>query len=394
MVLTSSGGCANPFSRPPAFVVTAGALPDGLAVKQISDRTYGIGGTPTKAGAFTFTLTVTDPCGSAASGIFGIAVGTAITPPAPMLANPAGLLFTVKAGDPKPADQQISLTAVREQLAYSAAAQTDGGVNWLSLGNASGITPGTLIVGLASSYTLLAPGVYNGTVLIVSQATNSPVSVTVQLTVQPATPTLQVSPAALTFIYDYGRSLTPQSIVVASSSVQVKYQVTTSTASGGPWLNAVATGSDTPGSVQVSVNPAGLTAGRYQGTVMISSSAGTIAVTVTLLVSPPPSLQVNQASVAFSFRAGDAPAATQTIAVTSSTGAAVSFTAAASSPANWLFAQVTGGTTPGSIMLTANPAGLDFGSYGGTVRVQSGDPAIAPLVFNVTLTIGRPIGPS
>ena len=43
----------------------------------------------------------------------------------------------------------------------------------------------------------------------------------------------------------------------------------------------------------------------------------------------------------------------------------------------------------GSILLIVNPAGLEFGNYAGTVRVQSGDAAIAPLVFNVTMTIGR-----
>jgi hypothetical protein len=70
----SSGGL-------PAFTVVSGSLPPGL----FRPSTYGccgdaIGGTPTQAGAFTFTVQVRDVAGHTATQAFSIA----ISPPAPL----------------------------------------------------------------------------------------------------------------------------------------------------------------------------------------------------------------------------------------------------------------------------------------------------------------------
>jgi hypothetical protein len=80
----------------------------------------------------------------------------------------------------------------------------------------------------------------------------------VTVTAPPPAPTLTVSPANLSFAYTTGGA-TPaaQTFSVTSSGTALSYTVATS---GGTWLSASGNGT-TPGTVSVSVNPAGLAAG-------------------------------------------------------------------------------------------------------------------------------------
>jgi hypothetical protein len=73
-------GASSQFGLP-RFTIVAGSLPPGL----LMPSTYGccgdaIGGTPTKAGTFTFTMQVRDDAGQTASQAFSVA----ISPPAPL----------------------------------------------------------------------------------------------------------------------------------------------------------------------------------------------------------------------------------------------------------------------------------------------------------------------
>ncbi len=77
---TLSGGCLNkPFSQtitvttgvpPLVYTITAGALPPGVTMTQDGVRTAILSGTPTAAGTFPFTLTVTDPAGNYFSKVY------------------------------------------------------------------------------------------------------------------------------------------------------------------------------------------------------------------------------------------------------------------------------------------------------------------------------------
>jgi len=102
-----------------------------------------------------------------------------------------------------------------------------------------------------------------------------------------ATPTLSASPNSLNFTYQQGNpNPASQSISVTSSGTPLSF---VATSSGGSWLSALALGVTTPSTVSVSVNPAGLAPGTYNGTVTITASGATgspqtVAVT---LVAPP-----------------------------------------------------------------------------------------------------------
>jgi hypothetical protein len=80
-IAITGGSCGRPCVTLPAFTVVAGSLPPGLKMPS----TYGccgdaIGGTPSQAGTFNFTIQVKDGAGNTARQAFSIA----ISPPAPL----------------------------------------------------------------------------------------------------------------------------------------------------------------------------------------------------------------------------------------------------------------------------------------------------------------------
>src|SRR6185295_6442648 len=88
--------------------------------------------------------------------------------------------------------------------------------------------------------------------------------------------TLNVAPVALNFNAQVGGSPPPsQPLSIASAGSGLSYTVAAATSSGGNWLSASASATKTPAIVNVSVNPAVITAaGTYNGTVTITA-AGT-----------------------------------------------------------------------------------------------------------------------
>lgn len=120
------------------------------------------------------------------------------------------------------------------------------------------------------------------------------------------------------------------------------------------------------------------------------------------VVSPPPpppvALSLNPATAAFSYTAGAANPAPDSIAVMSS-GAAISglgigtitYGAGAS---GWLAATIGGASTPATLILSASPAALAPGSYAATVPVTSSTAGIATQNIQVTLSVGQAAGAS
>src|SRR5207244_5590655 len=82
---------------------------------------------------------------------------------------------------------------------------------------------------------------------------------------------LTLTPSSLNFAYQVGGA-TPagQSVAVASSGAALSYAVTSSAT----WLAATPASGSTPGSLSVSVNPSGLAAGTYNGTISVAATGG------------------------------------------------------------------------------------------------------------------------
>jgi hypothetical protein len=203
-----------------------------------------------------------------------------------------------------------------------------------------------------------------------------------------AIPTIGVSPTSLSFAYQIGGTApVAQALSVTSSGAALSF---TATASGGTWLSASPASGTTPGGVSVSVNPSGLAAGTYKGSVAIAASGASNSpqtVAVSLMVTPAsvPNLNVSPTSLSFSAQAGGAAPAAQSISVGSS-GAALNFTAAASS-GSWLSATPPSGTTPGTVSVSVNPSGLAAGTYSGSVAIAASGAGNSPRAVAVTLTV-------
>ncbi|HUJ23436.1 MAG TPA: hypothetical protein VLX58_18010, partial [Bryobacteraceae bacterium] len=166
-------------------------------------------------------------------------------------------------------------------LNYTATSSAPG---WLWLTTAAGSLPAS--VGVLVQPTGLAPGVYKGGINIsVPGTANASQLITVTLTITSA-PALSASAGPLIFAYNIGDPQpVSQTIAVSSTGSPLNFSASTS---GGNWLSVSPARGATPGSIAVSVNPAGLAAGTYNGLVSISSQAavnGLQVVAVTLNVS-------------------------------------------------------------------------------------------------------------
>jgi uncharacterized protein (TIGR03437 family) len=345
------------------------------------------------AGTYTgsITITATNPSGAPVANSPVIIPVTLQVVASAISVAPTSLTFTQSQGGPAPASQTLSVSGTGTvPLNFTAAASNVSGVNWLTVTPTSGSTPATLTV--SADGTNLSQGTYNGTITIVSPgAAGSPQTVPVTLTVT-AAPTISLTPASLTFSYAGGAAPGGQSVQVTSSSGALAFTAAATTnANSGNWLSVTPASGTTPGTLTVTVNPINLAIGSYTGTVTVTSTGAANSpqsVTVSLTVTSLPTISATPAGLTFSYAGGTAPAA-QNVQVTSS-GGALTFTAAATTSGNsgnWLSVTPAGGTTPGTLSVAVNPGSLAGGTYSGTVTVTSTAAGNSPLSVPVTLTV-------
>jgi hypothetical protein len=153
-----------------------------------------------------------------------------------------------------------------------------GSVTLAASGLPTGVTAsfGTTPTASTSTLTLMAgASATTGTSTVTITGTSGALShtTTVALTVNASVLTLIARPTMLSFNYQIGSTVPgAQSISVTSSPSSLSFTTATS---GGTWLSAGPMNGTTPGTVNVTVNPAGLTAGTYNGTVTIASAGAT-----------------------------------------------------------------------------------------------------------------------
>ena len=379
-----SGACQNLFVAVPAFSIAAGSLPAGLSLKQVQN-TYVIAGTPTTSGTSNFTLAVTDACARTATANFSITITGQGNATASIAASPTALNFTVPQGGTRPADQSIAITTPGAVLTYTASASTSNGGSWLAITNSpTGTTPGAINAGLAN-YAGLSPGSYNGSIIIISQASNNPLVIPVTLTVGPGV-TLTASPTALNFnLPNTGANTSAQqSLSVTASGSSVGFSATATA----PWLTVSPGSASTPGTVTVTANATGLTAGNYTGSVVLAPGGTPVVVPVTLAVTNAPVLAVSMQTVPFVYQQGSPAPAIQAIAVTS-TGGPVKFAifTSTASGGNWLNVTLPPASTPANLGVSVDASSLPAGNYSGTIRLVPSDGSVSAVAVAVTLTV-------
>jgi len=364
----------------------SGSTPGSLSVS--------VNSTGLAAGTYTGNITVTSAGASNNPKTIPVTLTVTAAPLPNLTASPLNLSFSYQSGGAAPAAQNVSLSSSGSALNYSAATSAA----WLMVTPASGTTAGSLSVSV--NPTGLAAGTYTGNVTVTSSgASNSPQKITVTLDVTAAPSSgmsLNITPGSLSFSYISG-STTPgiQNLSIASSGTALMF---TATASGGSWLTiSLATGS-TPTTMKVSANPTGLAVGTYNGTITITSSGASNSpqtIPVQLVVSSTSSGRLKvwpPRAVTFEYDPGQGSPAPRTIRVFSK-GAPLSFTAAAYG-GTWLSVTPSGGTTPGTLSISVEPAGLSSGTYSGTINLAAPGSAAAtvPVILTVTSSAGGEVG--
>lgn len=201
---------------------------------------------------------------------YRVPVTYVVTGSAQITANPNTLTLTQVGSTPPPA-QTINLTSSTAGLTYIASTQQ----NWIRISQPSNTIPGSFTVTFETGS--FQPGTYEGAITLIPgvggvQLINIPVRLTVT-----AGATLNVAPQSVTFNWTTASPNPPaQQIQLASSGAPINFTATTT--STGNWL-AVSPGQGTtqaqggqPTLLTLSVNPAGLTPGTYQGTIRIEST--------------------------------------------------------------------------------------------------------------------------
>jgi uncharacterized protein (TIGR03437 family) len=332
------------------------------------------------AGTYTGSIVITAP--RAGNSPVTIPVTFIVSPQPQLTFTPSQLAFSYQLlSGSTPASQSFTVsTADHSAVSVAASVSTASGGNWLLVGQ-GGITPASMRVTVDPAN--LAAGTYSGTVTVTSPGYISAM-VPVTLTVTTA-PVLNVQPASLNFAIQLGVTVPlPQSVSVTSTP-SLTYSV--ASGAGTPWLSVTGGGS-TPSGISVSVDPHGLAAGTYQGTIAVSSSqAGNspVLVPVHVNITAGPPINPQPTSLSFTYTQQGALPVGQVLSIGSSQ--TLSFSASVSSNESWLVVNGNSGVTPAGLTVTIDPSGLTPGDYSASIIISSPGAANDPLTIPVTLKV-------
>lgn len=341
-----------------------------------------------------------------------LTVGT----PSLLSANPANLTFSAVQGASSGSPNSIPVTIASSgsQLNYNVSASTTSGGNWILLTNTAGTTGGTAGFQVQVNPMPnggLAAGNYSGLVFVQSQSTGDSVSITVSLTVTVGA-TLNVTGTLQNFIYQYASgqgnfSAQQQTLMVSTTSGSLNYSVVASITGSTPsnttnWLVLSQTGgtaTSTPQPIYLSLSyqyVAALPAGTYNLQVTIaptgpSNAANTTNVTVTLVISNNPLLQVSTRTLSFTVPFGTTTSQSQTVQISSSSGASIPYLL--QSNVTWLSVNPTSGSTSSSPVFSVfvNASGLSVSNtpYTATILVipNNSDSGLYSIPISVSVTV-------
>jgi uncharacterized protein (TIGR03437 family) len=393
-----------------SFEITSGSLPPGLTL-----TTSGLlSGVFTQAGEFDATATISFT-------VMGNGVTFTESFPFPLVlfvsgysgpqltVDPLGLNFNLTQ-NAAPATQSVTLTNHGSTaLAFSASASTNSGGNWLALSGGSGSVPafGTSSLGVTADPSQLTAGTYSGSVTVSAGGQVSTVSVVAVVT--GSQPTLSLSQTGVTFsAVSGGTATSPQTIAVLNQGAgTLSFSASTSTISGGSWLNispsSGSSSASSSGSVTVSVNPAGLQPGTYYGKVSFSSTTATnsaqIASVVLNVVSPAnsPGASALPTGLIFVGTFGGTDPAPKTVSITNPSPNALTYDATpfSNNATNWLSITPTSGsvsaTQSGSLSVQPSLQGLQPGFYIGDLVVTflpaSATSTAPPQIFHIEVLL-------
>jgi hypothetical protein len=290
------------------------------------------------------------------------------------------LSFSGMQGGSNPAAQTLTIgNTGAGTLAWSVAENAP----WLTPSVLSGTGPASIIFSVNSAG--MAAGTYTAPVTIAATgATNTPQTVTVSLTLTaPLIPTIGLTPNSLTFsAAQGGANPSAQSVAISNTGTG---SLSWNASSAASWLTVSPASGTGAGSVGVTANVTGLSAGTYNTSITITATGATNSpqtIPVSLTVSPAaPSLTVGSTSLTFSATQGASNPAAQSVSITSNVGWTVS------EAISWLTVSPASGSSNGTLSVTVDTATASLGTNTGTITVTGGGLTRS---VNVTLTLNAP----
>jgi uncharacterized protein (TIGR03437 family) len=236
-----------------------------------------------------------------------------------------------------------------------------------------------------SAIVVTLPASLTGLLTLTVMAATSNDSINVM--VVSSAPAIAVSQSSLQFSYTPGGTVPPaQTISVTNSGSGSLLWTATSSA---PWLTVTPTSDAAPSSISVSVSPAGMSPGSYQGTVQITSSGvsnSPVSIAITLTVaSAGPTLAVAPQTLSFQYAIGAAAPPAQTVSITNAGSGTLTWTASDSD--SWVVLTPLTGSAPATLTISVNPAGLAAGNYSSNVQVAAAGAAGTPATITVQLSV-------
>jgi uncharacterized protein (TIGR03437 family) len=358
----------------------------------------GDGGPPTSALLDTPTGVATDSGGDIFIGDFGnsrvreiLGPGSAVS----FLASPATLSFTATAGGATPGSQAINLSSTVPGLSFTVSTSA----SWLSVSPSASTLP--LSIQASIDPTSLPAGTYQGTITVVvpnAGSSTTVINVTAIILAGVGQPKLSVATPEVSFNAIQASGSQSGQIQVLNSGIgSLAFTAAATTASGGGWLSATASGTATPsapGTVTVVATPGSLAPGTYTGTVTISGDGTSASVPITLAVTiPTATILLSQNGLTFTSVAEGTPLP-QTFGILNSGQGSMSWTITAStlSGGSWLQVSAANGVVQqpnvdvSLVNVSVVPGGLNPGTYYGSIQVSA--PAInTPESLTVILTV-------
>ncbi len=330
-------------------------------------------------------LTVDDPTPAPFSGLLG----------APQTARTT----TVRSVNPL-VPQNFSVS-----VDYGASTAT----GWLVVTPASGTTPTVLIFNV-NAQAITTGGSYTANIVLTPTTTNgSPLRVPITYNVTGAA-TVTATPARVDANQNGNTPPDMQTIALTSAVTGLQYQPTVQSPNGDPIFVTFANPGlgVIPGNLQFTFNSATLQprTNPYANSIVLVFNNGSPSVTipVTLKVNASGTISVAPTTLNFMYQSstGATAPANQTLSLTSN-GAAIPFTAAATTSAggNWLSVTPASGTTTASggtattLTVSINTANLPAGAntYNGTITITPGNSTTA-ITVPVTLRVTVPNPPN
>ena len=280
-----------------------------------------------------------------------------------IIPNPTALSFYV----PGPVSQTVALAASGASVGFTVSAATTGGGNWLSVTASQDYTPATLTA--AVNNVNIPAGTYQGSITVTPSSGNT-TPLVIPVTLQIGPDTITASPTSFSFSYNVGGTAPLPQVWSLGTSLSTDTYVAQAVSSGN-WLliNGVTTSvsASLPATLNVTVNPVGLAAGTYQGSITaIDADNESQTATVTLIVTAV-STVANPESMVFVAQYGQKAALPgQPLAILGFGSATYTATVQGS----WIGISATSGAAPANLTVTANPAGLQAGTYLGSVTID------------------------